>query len=347
MEAVARNIYQFFHVILVKAHDEPLWTRNSLERSIQWAKYCEKVHHEAISKGYASYVEMLLKDMSRLTPDRRVVSFDDLKLSSQLLVAELLQCPLLRKGTVQTILESELAQEPWLEVMCEIFVINSILKDLVEEKEDNQPKCGGESEMLTEKLFGLSGNTLDMQIDLLARKSPVVFSFSQETLLKLASCEDDRYRALSCSTGLWIARRLAAGDNSVSASVWMQENGLLCKAACRSPSLMQCLLQRLQEHAETMEPCFTAGADEWVLTRNSPAIAWDWKRVAEVWTALKQMADGASSSSSVVTAFLKQARRGSRGDFWDDLLFYCEPSRNRCHNTRKPVVVNPSAKSGS
>ncbi|XP_070391394.1 uncharacterized protein [Dermacentor albipictus] len=277
MEAVARNIYQFFHVILVKAHDEPLWTRNSLERSIQWAKYCEKVHHEAISKGYASYVEMLLKDMSRLTPDRRVVSFDDLKLSSQLLVAELLQCPLLRKGTVQTILESELAQEPWLEVMCEIFVMNSILKDLVEEKEDNQPKCGGKFEMLTEKLFGLSGNALDMQLDLLARKSP-----------------------------------------------------------------------RLQEHAETTEPCFTAGADEWVLTRNSPAIAWDWKRVAEVWTALKQMADGASSSSSsVVTAFLKQARRGSRGDFWDDLLFYCGPSRNRCHNTRKPVVVTPSAKGGS
>ncbi|XP_075544727.1 uncharacterized protein LOC142578915 isoform X3 [Dermacentor variabilis] len=276
MEAVARNIYQFFHVILVKAHDEPLWTRNSLERSIQWAKYCEKVHHEAISKGYASYVEMLLKDMSRLTPDRRVVSFDDLKLSSQLLVAELLQCPLLRKATVQTILESELAQEPWLEVMCEIFVINSILKDLVEEKEDNQPKCGGEIEMLTEKLFGLSGNALDMHLDLLARKSP-----------------------------------------------------------------------RLQEHAETMEPCFTAGADEWVLTRNSPAIAWDWKRVAEVWTALKEMADGASSSSSVVTAFLKQAQRGSRGDFWDDLLFHCEPYRNRCHNTRKPVVFTPSVKSGS
>ncbi|XP_075544728.1 uncharacterized protein LOC142578915 isoform X4 [Dermacentor variabilis] len=267
MEAVARNIYQFFHVILVKAHDEPLWTRNSLERSIQWAKYCEKV-------------------------------------------------------------------------MCEIFVINSILKDLVEEKEDNQPKCGGEIEMLTEKLFGLSGNALDMHLDLLARKSP-------ETLLKLASCEDDRYRTLSCSTGLWIARRLAAGDNSVSASVWMQENGLLCKAACRSPSLMQCLLQRLQEHAETMEPCFTAGADEWVLTRNSPAIAWDWKRVAEVWTALKEMADGASSSSSVVTAFLKQAQRGSRGDFWDDLLFHCEPYRNRCHNTRKPVVFTPSVKSGS
>lgn len=339
MEALARNLYQFFHVILVKAHDEPFWTRNSLERSIQWAKYCEKVHHEAILKGYASYVAMLLKDMSRLTPKRRVVTFDDLKLSSQLLVAEILQCPLLRKGTVQTMLESELAQEPWLEVMCEVFVINSILKDLVEEKEDNQPECGGDFEMLKEKLLGLSDNALDMQLDLLARKSP-------ETLLKLASCEDDRYRTLSCSTGLWTARRLAVGDDSVSAYVWRQESGLLCKAACRSPSLMQCLLQRLQEHAESMEPCFTAGADEWILTRNSPMIAWDWKRVAEVWTALKQTADGASSSSAI-TAFLKQAQGGSRGDFWDDLLFYCESSRNHCHKTRKPVVASPTAESNS
>ncbi|KAH8025396.1 hypothetical protein HPB51_007708 [Rhipicephalus microplus] len=260
MEVVARNIHHFFHVVLVKAHDEPLWTRISLERSIQWAKYCEKVHHEAITKGYASYVAMMLKDMSRATPDRRVVTFDDLELSSKLLVAELLQCPLLRKGTVQIILESELAHEPWLEVMCEIFVINSILKDLSIEKEVKQPEFQRESQMLMEKLFRLSGNALDKQLDLLVRNSP-------EALLKLVSCEDIRYRALTCSAGLWTARRLTIDDDPVSAAVWRQESGLLCRAACRSPSLMQCLLQRLQVHAESMEPCFVAGADEWVLTR--------------------------------------------------------------------------------
>ncbi|XP_037506537.1 uncharacterized protein LOC119382764 [Rhipicephalus sanguineus] len=338
MEAMARNIYHFYHVILVKAHDEPLWTRNSLERSIQWAKYCEKVHHEAVSKGYVSYVVMMLKDMSRVTPDRRVVTFDDLKLSSQLLVAELLQCPALRKGTVQIILESELVHEPWLEVMCEIFVINSILKDLSVEKEDKQPEFHREFEMLMEKLSGLSGNALDKQLDLLSRNSP-------ETLLRLVSCEDNRYHALLCSAGLWTARRLTVDSDPVSASVWRQESGLLCKAACRSPSLMQCLLQRLQAHADSMEPCFLAGADDWVLTRNSPAGAWDWKRIAEIWTALKLMVDGASASS-VVAAFLKQAQRGSHADFWDDLLFYCESSRNLCNNTTKPMVANSSAESG-
>ncbi|KAL1427652.1 hypothetical protein MTO96_017343 [Rhipicephalus appendiculatus] len=338
MEVMARNIYHFFHVILVKAHDEPLWTRKSLERSIQWAKYCEKVHHEAISKGYASYVAMMLKDMSRATPDRRAVTFDDLKLSSQLLVAELLQCPVLRKGTVQIILESELAHEPWLEVMCEIFVINSMLKDLSVEKEDKQPEFHREFEMLMEKLFRLSGNALDKQLDLLSRNSP-------ETLLKLVCCEDVRYHALSCSAGLWTARRLTVDNDPVSESMWRQESGLLCKAACRSPSMMQCLLKRLQAHAESMEPCFLAGADEWVLTRNSPAGAWDWKRLAEIWTALKLMADGASSSS-VLTAFLKQAQSGSHGDFWDDLLYYCESSRNCRDNTKNPVIANSSAESG-
>ncbi|XP_037277037.2 uncharacterized protein LOC119170102 isoform X1 [Rhipicephalus microplus] len=338
MEAVARNIHHFFHVVLVKAHDEPLWTRISLERSIQWAKYCEKVHHEAITKGYASYVAMMLKDMSRATPDRRVVTFDDLELSSQLLVAELLQCPLLRKGTVQIILESELSHEPWLEVMCEIFVINSILKDLSIEKEVKQPEFQRESQMLMEKLFRLSGNALDKQLDLLLRNSP-------EALLKLVSCEDIRYRALTCSAGLWTARRLTIDDDPVSAAVWRQESRLLCKAACRSPSLMQCLLQRLQVHAESMEPCFVAGADEWILTRNSPAGAWDWKRLAEIWTALNLTADGASSSS-VLTAFLKQARSGSHGDFWDDLFFYCESSRSSCNNTKMPVVANSSGESG-
>ncbi|KAK8763484.1 hypothetical protein V5799_033909 [Amblyomma americanum] len=115
MEAMVRNLYYFFHVVLNAAHKEPLWTRNSFERSIQWAKYCEKVYNEAISKGYASDVAMLLKDMNKLTAGRRVVAFDDLKISSQLLVAELLQCPALREGTVQIILNSQLIEEPWLE----------------------------------------------------------------------------------------------------------------------------------------------------------------------------------------------------------------------------------------
>lgn len=333
MEAVARNIYHFFHVILVKAHDEPIWTRNSLHRSIQWAKYCEKVHDEAISKGYGSCVAMMLKDMSRLTPDRRAVTFDDLKLASQLLVAELLHCPVLRKGTVHIILESELAHEPWLEVMCEIFVVNSILKELDEEKEEKQPEHDRDLETLKERLSGLSGNALDKQLDLLSRNSP-------ETLLKLVSCEDDRSRALSCSTGLWVARRLAV-DDSVSVSVWNQESGLLCKAACRSPSLMQCLLQRLQAHARMMEPSFLVGADEWVLTRNSPAGAWDWKRVTEIWTALK-----CGSSSLAFAAFLNQEQRGSHRDFWDDLVFYSESAARNGHaNITKAVDASSSVES--
>ncbi|KAL3224445.1 hypothetical protein MRX96_026562 [Rhipicephalus microplus] len=323
MEAVARNIHHFFHVVLVKAHDEPLWTRISLERSIQWAKYCEKVHHEAITKGYASYVAMMLKDMSRATPDRRVVTFDDLELSSQLLVAELLQCPLLRKGTVQIILESELVTRA---------MVGGYVRDICDQlnTEGFKHRKGGQTTRISERVPNAHGKAV-----------PTFW----EALLKLVSCEDIRYRALTCSAGLWTARRLTIDDDPVSAAVWRQESGLLCKAACRSPSLMQCLLQRLQVHAESMEPCFVAGADEWVLTRNSPAGAWDWKRLAEIWTALNLTADGASSSS-VLTAFLKQARSGSHGDFWDDLFFYCESSRSSCNNTKMPVVANSSGESG-
>uniref|UniRef100_G3MMC4 Fanconi anemia group F protein n=1 Tax=Amblyomma maculatum TaxID=34609 RepID=G3MMC4_AMBMU len=319
MEVLARNLYYFFHVILKAAHTEPLWTRNSLEKSIQWAKYCEKVYYEAISKGYASDVAMLLKDMNKLTAGQRVVTFDDLKVSSQLLVTELLQCPALRKGTVEIILNSQLIEAPWLEVVCEVLVINSVLKDLVIKEENSQTRHGTALEAHMKKLSALSGNALDMQLDMLARTSP-------ELLLRIVCCEENVYQTVSCYTAQWLSQRLAASDEQVSVSVWAQEIGLLCQAACKDPGFLQCLLRRLQAHAETMEPCFTAGADEWVPTRRSPAEAWDWKHVTGIWIALGQVKN--STVASVVTAFREQMQCGPRGDFWDDLTFYCESSSN-------------------
>uniref|UniRef100_A0A1E1X602 Uncharacterized protein n=1 Tax=Amblyomma aureolatum TaxID=187763 RepID=A0A1E1X602_9ACAR len=338
MEAVARNVYYFFHVILNAAHKEPLWTRKSFERSIQWAKYCEKVYYEAISKGYASDVAMLLKDMNKLTAGRRVIAFGDLKVSSQLLVAELLQCPALRKGTLQIILNSQLIEEPWLEVACEVLVINSVLKDLVCREEQSQTQHGTALEAHMKKLFALSGNALDMQLDMLAKTSP-------ELLLRITSCEDNAYHALSCHTAQWLSQRLAAGDGQVSASVWGQESGLLCQAASKNPGFLRCLLQRLQAHAESMEPCFTVGADEWVLTRKSPVGGWDWKRVADVWIALGQVKY--STVASVVTAFLEQMRDGSRGDFWDDLVFYCESLSNIRHSNATKSAISSVGTEGS
>ncbi|XP_077519027.1 uncharacterized protein LOC144129029 isoform X2 [Amblyomma americanum] len=338
MEAMVRNLYYFFHVVLNAAHKEPLWTRNSFERSIQWAKYCEKVYNEAISKGYASDVAMLLKDMNKLTAGRRVVAFDDLKISPQLLVAELLQCPALREGTVQIILNSQLIEEPWLEAVCEVLVINSVLKDLAGKEKQSQTQYGTALETHMTKLLALSGNALETQLDLLARTSP-------ELLLRIVSCEDNAYHALSYHTAGWLSQRIAAGDEQVPASVWAQESGLLCQAACKNPGFLQCLLQRLQAHAESMEPCFTAGADEWVLTRKSPAGAWDWKHVADVWTALGQVKN--STVVSVVTAFLEQVRTESRSDFWDDLVFYCESSLNVQHGNAAKRVISSLGTEGS
>lgn len=331
MEIVARNVYYFFHVILSKAHREPFWTKNSLEKAIQWAKYCEKVYHEATSKGYVRNINLTLEDMNTLTGGRKVVTCDDLKISSQLLAAELLQCPALRKSTLQIILKSDLSQEPWLEVMCEVFVLNSVLSDLASEEDDGQHRRDRAVEAHLEKLWRLSRKALEAELNVLSDASP-------DLLLEIASCDKDKYNMVSNSAGLWLAKRLGSGLVS---SVWAQESGLLCKAACRHSALLQCLLQRLQSHAHHMEPCFDVGTDPWVLTRNSPDGAWDWKRITDIWIALNQR----QAASPVLAAFLEKMQNGSQNDFWDDLVYYCQSrsasakSTGICSHTESTSLV--------
>lgn len=310
MEIVARNVYYFFHVILSKAHREPFWTKSSVEKAIQWAKYCEKVYYEATSKGYVRNINLTLEDMNTLTGGHTVVTFDDLKISSQLLVTELLQCHALRKSTLKIILNSDLVQEPWLQVMCEVLVLNSVLSDLANEEDDRQRRDNTAVEAHLEKLRRLSRNALDSEFDALAHTSPGL-------LLEIAGCDKDKYSVVSNATGLWLARRLGSG---LASSVWAQESGLLCRAACRHGALLQCLLQRLQSHPHHMEPCFAPGSDAWALTRNSPDGAWDWKRIADIWIALTQ----GQAASPVLAAFLEKMQRGPQSDFWDDLVYYCQ-----------------------
>lgn len=320
MEIVARNVYYFFHVILSKAHREPFWTKSSVEKAIKWAKYCEKVYYEATSKGYVRNVNLTLEDMNTLTGGHKVVTFDDLKISSQLLVAELLQCPAVRRSTLQIILNSDLVQEPWLQVMCEVLVLNSVLSDLTSEEDDRQRWHDGAIEARLEKLWRLSRNALDVEFDALAHASPGL-------LLAIAACDKDKYSVVSTSAGLWLAKRLGSGLTS--SPVWDQESSLLCKAACRHSALLQCLLQRLRSHPQHMEPCFAAGSDAWVLIRNSPDGVWDWKRIADIWISLSQ----GQAASPVLAAFLEKMQNGPQSDFWDDLVYYCQSYSGRAKST--------------
>lgn len=310
MDIVARNVYYFFHVVLSKAHREPFWTKSSVEKAITWAKYCEKVYYEATSKGYVRNITLTLEDMNTLTGGHKVITLDDLKISSQLLVAELLQCPALRKSTLQIILSSDLVQEPWLQVMCEVLVLNSVLSDLASEEDDRQRQHDRAVEVHLEKLWQLSRNAQEAEFDTLAHTSP-------DLLLEIAGCDQDKYSVVSNNAGLWLAKRLGSG---LASPVWAQESGLLCKAACRHSALLRCLLQRLQLHPHHMEPCFALGSDAWVPARNSLDGMWDWKRITEIWTALSQ----GQTASPVLAAFLEKMQNGPHSDFWDDLVYYCQ-----------------------
>ncbi|XP_022258372.1 uncharacterized protein LOC111089706 [Limulus polyphemus] len=66
---VLQNIFYFTNNVLRAAYFDRDWEKNSLLKAFQWAKYCEKVFHEAVAKSLSIELEKYLQDLTLKIPN--------------------------------------------------------------------------------------------------------------------------------------------------------------------------------------------------------------------------------------------------------------------------------------
>lgn len=315
MEDVVRNLYYYFHVILSQVRRDVAWTTGSLGKAIHWAKYCEKVHDEAVTKGHVDDVKHLLRDLARhAAAQGTVVTFESLRNSSRLLAMEFLHCSRLREGTLKLLLDSELMNEAWMhDLMCETLALNSALQQML--WEDDGAKRDYLMRLHLELLSKTDARDLESQLMKLSHASTTL-------LFSIAACDSAEFRTTSDAVCNWVVAKVSKAspqyDNLFATAVWNQESGLLSNLASKNSEFLTLLLEELERQSQAMQPYLGRGpSSPWVPLRHGEE-SWDWDRAVDIWRAVSVLPNAAVKSA--VSHFLKRVLAKPRCSFWDNLL---------------------------
>ncbi|XP_076310819.1 uncharacterized protein LOC143225390 isoform X6 [Tachypleus tridentatus] len=109
---VLQNIFYFTNNVLRAAYFDRDWDKNSLLKAFQWAKYCEKVVHEAVAKSLSRELEKYLKDLTLKIPNCVVpcLNLCFLRDATHQLTLAFLQNPLLCEDMFELVLDMVLTK---------------------------------------------------------------------------------------------------------------------------------------------------------------------------------------------------------------------------------------------
>lgn len=318
MEGVVRNLYYYFHDLLSQVRRDATWTTQSLEKAINWAKYCEKVYKEAVTKGRVEDMERLLRDLTQHTAARGVViTLGSLKNASYLLAVEFLHCSRLKEDTLGLLLESELMDKAWMrDLMCETLTLNSALQQTFED--DDSAKQDYSTRWHLERLSKMDVETLASHLRKLSHSSTAL-------LLSAAACDAAEFRKTSDAICDWLVARAsetsAQYNASLASAVWSQESGLLSKLASKNPAFLALLLGELERQSRGMQPNLGDGKSSSWVPQRCRENSWDWDRAVDVWRAINGAPNAAVKCA--VSLFIRKVSVRPGCSFWDDLLSSC------------------------
>lgn len=318
MEGVVRNLYYYFHELLSQVRRDAAWTTQSLEKAVNWARYCEKVYDEVVTKGRVEDMERLLRDLTQHTAARGVViTLGSLKNASYLLAVKFLHCSRLKEDTLQLLLQSDLMDKAWMrDLMCETLTLNSALQQTFED--NNSAKQDYSTRWHLERLSKMDIETLASHL----RK----FSYSSTALLlSAAACDTAEFRKTSDAVCDWLVARAsetsAQYDAMLASAVWSQESGLLSRLASKNPAFLALLLKELERQSWGMQPNLGHGASSSWVPQRCRENSWDWDRAVDIWRAINSAPTAAVKSA--VPLFLGKVSVRPGCSFWDDLLSSC------------------------
>ncbi|CAN8006260.1 unnamed protein product [Ixodes hexagonus] len=318
MEDVVRNLYYYFHVILSQVRRDVAWTAQSLEKAINWAKYCEKVYGEAVTKGRVNDVKRLLQDLTRYTATQgTVITLESVKNASQLLAMEFLQCSRLKEDTLKLLLESELMDKAWMhDLMCETLALNSALQQIL--RDDDSAKQDYLTRLHLERFSKANTEDLERQLKKLSHSSTAL-------LLSLAAHDSAEFRKTSDVVCNWLVASVSKAspqyDGPLATAVWNQESGLLSKLASKNSVFLRLLLEELERQSHGMQPHFDRIANSTWFPQRCRKESWDWDRAVDVWRAVNGVSNPAAKSA--ISLFLEEVLGKPGCSFWDSLLASC------------------------